>query len=182
MVREKWAKSYQTHLSFKSKVNDMKTVLKIIAIDPGPLDSAYVLWDGINVESGLPNNGEFMELFETYDFGCQALVIEKVECFGMPVGKSIFDTVFWSGRFCQRAVENGQYFYRVGRRDVKLHLCGTARSKDSNVIQALVDRFAPYEKNKGKGTKKEPGFFYGFRKDIWQAFALAVTWWDLNKT
>ena len=23
--------------------------------DPGPLDSAYVLWDGINVESGLPS-------------------------------------------------------------------------------------------------------------------------------
>ena len=40
--------------------------------------------------------------------------------------------------------------------------------------QALVDRFAPGQPNHGKGTKAEPGFFYGFRADVWQAFALAV--------
>jgi len=37
-----------------------------------------------------------------------------------------------------------------------------------------VDRFAPGESNHGKGTKAEPGWFYGFAKDVWQATALAV--------
>jgi hypothetical protein len=60
----------------------------------------------------------------------------------------------------------------VERREVKLHLCGQARAKDSNIIQALKDRFGD------KGTKNKPGLTYGMRKDLWQAFALAVTCMD----
>jgi len=64
------------------------------------------------------------------------------------------------------------------RRDVKLNLCGSARAKASNIIQALVDRFASGEPNYGKGTKKTPGWFYGFKADVWQAYALGVTYID----
>ena len=67
---------------------------------------------------------------------------------------------------------------KVFRREVKLYLCGSIRAKDANIIQALIDRFAPGVSNKGKGVKKSPGFFYGFKKDVWQAFALAVTIMD----
>ncbi len=38
------------------------------------------------------------------------------------------------------------------------------KAKDSNIIQALIDLFAKDTPNKGKGTKKEPGYFYGFKK------------------
>ena len=41
--------------------------------------------------------------------------------------------------------------------------------------QALKDRFGD------KGTKKKPGHFYGFSKDIWQAYALGVYWIDTQK-
>ena len=76
--------------------------------------------------------------------------------------------------------ERGGVPFQTPRIQVKQHICHDSRAKDSNIIQALVDRFAYGERNRGKGTKKEPGFFYGFKADVWQAFALAVTWYDLT--
>jgi hypothetical protein len=99
-----------------------------------------------------------------------------VASYGMVVGADVFQTVLQTGRFVEVAVEASQRF-RVGliyRHNIKLHHCHSARAKDTNVIQALVDRFASGEPNKGKGTKAAPGFFYGFRGDVWQAFALAA--------
>ncbi len=41
--------------------------------------------------------------------------------------------------------------------------------------QALIDRFGV------PGTKKSPGMMYGLHKDMIQAFAVAVTYFDMNK-
>ena len=160
-----------------------KKLTNIIAIDPGPIESAFVVWNGKKIldKNLLENESLLSSLylkrsnFRWFDI----CLIEQVACFGMPVGSSIFETVFWSGRFCE-AWNRHNEFFRIPRREIKLHLCNSVRAKDSNITQALIDRFAPMERNKGKGTKKEPGFFYGFKKDIWQAFALAVTWYDQN--
>jgi len=151
--------------------------MNLIAIDPGPIQSAFVEWDGKSVSVfGILQNLDLMAILRDYE-NCSfdSMVIEQVECFGMPVGKSIFETVFWTGRFWEACSVDRN---RVPRRNVKLHLCGQMRAKDSNIIQALVDRFAPFTPNKGKGKKGDPGFFYGFKADIWQAFALAVYFMD----
>lgn len=148
--------------------------MAILAIDPGNEQSAVVEWDGRQIVSAeiLPNN----ELLERMYRGITAgdMVIEMVASYGMPVGVTVFETVFWIGRFCE--AWKGA-FSRMFRKDVKMHLCNSTRAKDSNIRQSLVDRFGD------KPTKASPNPVYnGFKlkKDEWQAFALAVTWWDLN--
>jgi hypothetical protein len=156
--------------------------MNILAIDPGPIESAFVLWDGERVLSkGKVKNARLLETLNAIGVGATdqpCLVIEQVASYGMAVGKDVFETVFWSGRFAQKWLRDWK---RVPRKDVKMHLCGTMRAKDSNIRQALIDRF-------GKpGVKAAPNTIYGedgskekkLRADEWQALALAVTAYDL---
>ena len=58
---------------------------------------------------------------------------------------------------------------RVFRMAVKMHLCHSAKAKDANIRQALIDRLGP------PGTKKAPGPTYGVTSHAWPALAIAVT-------
>jgi hypothetical protein len=151
----------------------------VFAIDPGTTESAFALWDGVKIWDidKVPNGEMFSHLRAYWGAGNTVLVIEQIRSYGNAMGQSTIDTVFWSGRFAE--AWQGEWFL-LPRMEVKKHLCHNHQAKDSNVIQALVDRFAYGQPNKGKGTKKNPGFFYGFRADIWQAFALAVTAYDMG--
>ena len=144
----------------------------VIGIDPGPENSAYVIWDGERILSFAkePNVTVLSRLIN--EGGFDRLVIEMIASYGMAVGAEVFETVYWIGRFSQAfgALRSD----RVTRLIVKQHLCHDSRAKDGNIRQALIDRFGP------PGKKKAPGFTYGISGDEWQALALAVTWWDLN--
>lgn len=156
----------------------------IIAIDPGNTLSGYVVvkHDGQEitevVEKGKVENGRIFRViikYSGYD-----LAIEMVASYGMPVGAEVFDTCVWIGRFWEAAQElsESKHMALIYRKEEKLYLCGKLSAKDSNITQALVDRFAPGQPNRGKGTLKNPGFFYGFSKDMWQAMAVATTYFD----
>lgn len=144
-------------------------MLKILAIDPGNKQSAYVLLADHIVEAGLVENQTCLErVFELATQPDVLVVCEKIESYGMPVGREVFDTVFFTGRLYE-VLHGGMDF--VPRKDVKLALCGQLRAKDGNIIQALKDRFG------GKPTKAQPNPFYGgykLKADEWQALALAV--------
>lgn len=156
---------------------------RILAIDPGPTESGWCVInsDAEPLHFGKTENRELrrMILSAEDEVSADLAVVEMIGHYGtgMPAGKDVFETCLWIGRFCE-AIRGNWWPWReptlVKRATVKAHLCGTPKAKDPNVTQALVDRFAPGAKNFGKGTKAEPGFFFGFRADIWQAFALAV--------
>ena len=155
--------------------------MKILAIDPGDVTSGYVMMDGYKpLRFGCDDNEYLLELLENGSFEVEAVIIEMVASYGMSVGKEVFETCVWIGRFFQAAKEHSPVD-RVYRLDEKVTICHDSRAKDTNIRQALIDRFAQHDFKNGKGTKKKPDFFYGFSKDMWAAFAVGVTWLDKKK-
>ena len=153
----------------------------MLAIDPGNVQSAFVVFEpmgatGYIMSSGIVSNQDMLALCEEGFPDCcpDWMAIEMVESFGMAVGKEIFETVWWTGRFCQAWDNEDVQHTRVYRKEVKLHLCGSPRAKDGNIRQALLDRLGP------QGRKSQPGPTYGISKDMWSALAVAVTWHDLH--
>lgn len=148
--------------------------MKILAIDSGNVESGYCLIDSETykpLEFGkIDNTQMLMKVIElNYDY----LILEMIASYGMPVGASVFDTCVWIGRFIQaRNCADYDYIYR---KEEKMNICGSMKAKDSNIRQALIDRFGEV------GTKKAKGFFYGFKKDIWAAYAVGITWLDKQK-
>lgn len=147
----------------------------LIAIDPGPLKSAYVVMesDYKHLEFGIVENYKLLDICKAENINNTDLVIEMIASYGMAVGAETFETVFWIGRFWQIFDGFDSLRTRIYRKDVKMNLCNTMRANDSNIRQALIDRFGVV------GTKKDKGFFYGFSKDIWAAYAVGATYLDL---
>lgn len=162
--------------------------MKIFAIDPGNAESAYaLLYPDYSISNGMAGkySNEVM-LKNVIDFGDihgedLTVVIEMVASYGMAVGKEVFDTCVWIGRFTQAAVAAGCPVHYIYRMEEKQRICHDSRAKDTNIRQALIDRFARFDKKNGKGTKKRPDVFFGFKADMWAAFAVGVTWLDKQK-
>lgn len=158
----------------------------ILAIDPGNIESAYCLIEKDTykpIEFGKVSNGYLIDYINSLDENkVNALAIEMVASYGMPVGKEVFETCVWIGRFIEEFINyikpNYKYIYR---KEVTTNLCNSVRAKDSNVRQALIDKFATHDLKNGKGTKKNPDWFYGFKADIWSAYAVGVTYLDKEK-
>ena len=154
----------------------------LLAIDPGNRESGWVVIDKATckpLQFGKTENGELLADMHglRLHHGFRDAAIEMVASYGMPVGREVFDTCVWIGRFYERLWSDGVDSDRLNlvyRQPVKLHHCHSTKANDATVKRALVDRFAPGQTNYGKGTKAAPGFFYGFSADVWQAYALAV--------
>ena len=153
--------------------------MHIIAIDPGPERSGYVVFDGLRVLAcGWETTHEIRCVLDDGARDSTSVVFEGVESYGMAVGAETFETVFVTGRLYEFATmwRDTSAVSRIYRKAIKLHLCGSARAKDANIRQALLDRFGGAKA--AKGTKAQPGPLYGVSGHCWAALALAVTWWD----
>jgi hypothetical protein len=143
----------------------------IFGIDPGPIESAYCIFDGERIRGmGIKTNRDFVLPNSNMVVAC-----EHIQCFGMAVGVSVFETAYWIGEFRCLAKAKGTLFLPVYRSEVKLHFCSNMRAKDANIRQALIDRLG------GPGTKKKPGPTYGVKGDIWSALAIAVFTCDIKR-
>ena len=153
--------------------------MELLCIDPGPKESGMVVYDGKNVIEVWPSieNDRALKLLNG-DY-TDHLSIEMVSSFGMPVGRDVFETVLWIGRFIQAYPWEHTKVYR---KDVKMALCQSARAKDANIRQAILDRFPVWGGGKTPqvGTKKEPGPLYGVSKHAWAALAVGIAWFEKN--
>ena len=159
----------------------------ILAIDPGNIESGVVIVDSKTLKPIFAEKMNNDELIQCIYDKCEPfniyndVAIEMIASYGMPVGAEVFETCVWIGRF-KEAIINvypGVSIDYIYRKDEKMNLCQSMKANDATIKQALVDRFTPGQKNYGKGTKKNPGWFYGFAKDIWAAYAVAVTYHDM---
>jgi hypothetical protein len=139
---------------------------RILALDPGTTQTAYVVFDGATVHAkGFLPNAEMLALIKSGDLmPYDEMAVEMIACYGMPVGRETFQTCVWIGRFIERSKTPSYYVYR---KDVKVHICGTVKAKDGNVRQALIDKHGTV------GTKKNQGPLYGFSSHLWAALAVA---------
>lgn len=151
--------------------------MSILAIDPGPEKSGWCMYHGEKVlQSGVYDNGTILLWLRSDTQMADTLAIEMIASYGMAVGREVFETCVWIGRFKQawRHPEDVRLIYR---REVKLYLCGNTQAKDSNIRQALLDR---YPRTGGGatpqvGTKAKPGPLYGVSSHAWAALGVAVT-------
>lgn len=127
--------------------------MKILAIDPGPENSAYVLWNGEKwIEAAILPNDELLAFLALGDYDSAA--IEMVAHYGMPVGKEVFETCVAIGRFIETIYQTLQpgALKLVYRREIKHHFCNSAKAKDANIRQAILDRFG----GKGPQSARKP--------------------------
>jgi hypothetical protein len=149
----------------------------ILAIDPGCRESAYVVFETSSesvLHHGFISNEALLSAILTVAWSVDLLAIESIEGFGMTAGQELFDTCFWSGRFCQASLQarsKGVFsidFARIGRKAIKLHQCGVTTAKDKDIREALIYRFGQ------PGKKANPGKLYGISGHCWSALAVAV--------
>lgn len=154
--------------------------MRLLCIDPGTFESGVVL---IDTEDMIPiwmypkiENNVLLAMIEAQKtLRPDHIAIEMIASYGMPVGKEVFETCVWIGRFMQAF--GFESCTKIYRKDVKLFLCGTTRAKDGNVRQALFDLYEPTGGGATpvKGTKKQPGPLYGLSSHAIPALAVGHT-------
>lgn len=156
--------------------------MKILAVDPGTKQSGWCLLDGSTpLAFGVLENEKMIEeIRATYD--ADILAVEMIASYGMAVGREVFETCVWIGRFVE-AWRDPEAVHLVYRKDVKTHLCGTTKAKDANVRQALIDLYPATGGGSTPqiGTKAKPGPLYGISSHVWPALAVGFTVKSIQK-
>ena len=150
--------------------------MNILAIDPGPAESAYVVWNGEAIEKADYVDNDSLLLTIMHTAYMYQLALEYPESRGMPVAQVVLDTAFWAGRF---VAEHEAMLFKP--REIRAHFCGTAVSTRANVRRAILDRYE-------MGTKRAQGPLYALKGHepgvighLWDALAVGIVAADTLK-
>ena len=176
---------------------------RVLAIDPGPLSSAWLIYDKehrIPLEWALEENDDLLVRLRCLD-PSNNLAIEHIQHYGrgMPVGADVFETCIWIGRFIEAF--QFQRWVLIKNPTIRTCLCGSVTANARQIKQALVDKFGGKDKAiggvkcrkcKGKGWvgrgrptcqvchgqlwAHPPGPLHDLTEHIWSALAVAVCW------
>ena len=154
--------------------------MKILSIDPGTVQSGFVVFNSETrqvEESGVVENEELLHRSSWVD--ADILAIESLQSYGMTVGQTTFETAIWVGRFIQYAVSNQIPYKKLyKKKDINPAICFTPQAKDKNIRRAVLDMFEPTGggKNPEIGTKALPGPLFGVNSHAISALAVALTY------
>lgn len=162
----------------------------ILAIDPGTTmsgvclvrtDDLRAVWSG-KLENASIRGEVVRQLAERNLSGKEVeCVIERMYN-PLSADSNVFLTCEWIGRFdvYMREITGGitRYVYRY--EEYKFLCANIYPRNDKGIRNALVDRFAYGQPNYGKGNSTNPGWFYKFTADVWSAYAIAVTYLDME--
>lgn len=145
----------------------------VLGVDPGTTESAAVVWDGKGIlarieEENVALTRRIRAAWPGAPHRIDHIAIEQIRGYGLTVGNETFDTVWWTGRFYQAALDTPMSPVMIPRKEIVTWLCDNHRAGDKEVRQALVDKIGP------PGTKKEPGPTWGIAGHLWSALAVAV--------
>lgn len=142
-----------------------------IAIDPGPTESAWVRMDGeaALLDFGYQENADVLDLIRSVS-DVDYIVQEDFISQGMSVSTVNLKMMKWMGKFDV----NDQWLY-LANSAIRWHLCNDRRAKDTNIRQAIMDRYGS-TRHDAIGTKKHPGPLYGVTDHVWSALAVGMTY------
>lgn len=155
--------------------------MKVIALDPGNTKSAFCVINGETLrplDFGIKEN-EALRHYIRHEIRFEegdVAAVEMLQSYGNLIGKDVLETAVWVGRFYEtlaRLVATPPIY--VFRMEEKMHICNDSRAGDANIRRALIDRFCTHDFRTGRGTIKNPDWFYGFKADIWAAYAVGLT-------
>lgn len=160
----------------------------ILAIDPGPRMSAFVELAGDRVVAhGKVGNLELLQKLRTAD-PHGPLVVEMIAPYGKPVGREVFETCTWIGRYLEAWQGVGRLLERKEvKRALGLRAGGSKAATDADVRRTLIARWCrKVDPAVGEperlviGSKRAPGPLFGIVDDQWAALAVAVAWRDTH--
>lgn len=150
----------------------------VFAIDPGDTESGYCLYDAETKRPfayGKVANHALIDVAGTQVslYGTDLTFVIETMSIPKKCGKTVFDAIFWSGRFYQAMIDSDAVVATLMRITAKGHILKLIGGNDREMKEALEIRFGG--KAAAIGTKAKPGPLYGMGNDCRAALAVAIT-------